>query len=386
MKRAHFPLNHPSLTRREMLVGSASAVAFFAASSRRAAVAQDNPAAAARTVLGPVSPTDLGVALMHEHAPTVDWSELYETQPAPFGAVRDQMLDRTAALLDAFHGTLADSEGPGAIVEATPVRVGRYPRVMVDLAKRTKVHIIAATGFWCEAMAPQHPWAVRMSVKDGGVDEMEHFFAREITEGMEDPAGQWGEKFTAIKAGIIKIGTSTYLRPSERIVHIAAAKASQSTGCPITTHTTNGGGLEEAELLLKEGASPERVIIGHQGHQDDRANDEAHEYHRLVARLGCYVQFDRVGGENYPVDKQSRLIVKMIEAGFLKQVLVGHDHVPYFVPGYVAQKKTSDAWTAGEPDFTTITTKLRASLARMGVSKSEIHTMLVENPARVLAF
>jgi phosphotriesterase-related protein len=215
---------------------------------------------------------------------------------------------------------------------------------------------------------------------------MAGLFIREVTEGMEDPSGEWGEKFTNIRAGIIKIGTSTYLRPSERACHVAAAIASKTTGCPITTHTTNGGGLEEAELLLKHGADPSKVIIGHQGNQDDRENDEADEYHNLIARLGCYVQFDRVDHENYGIDKQARQIAKLIEAGFVKQVLLSHDHSPYYFPNYTAEQKRPEDWKVLEPDYTTVTTKLAASLKTLGASPDEIHTILIDNPKRVLAF
>src|SRR5262249_47659391 len=161
----------------------------------------------ARTVLGPVPPEKLGVVLMHEHAPIVDWSELYETDPAPIEPVREKLLIRSVELLDAFHDTLLPTAGPGTIVETTPIRVGRSPQLLVDLAKRAKVHVIASTGFWCEALAPQHPWAVRLSVAKDGAEKMAELFIREIREGMEDPRGRWGERFTEIKAGIIKIGT-----------------------------------------------------------------------------------------------------------------------------------------------------------------------------------
>ena len=377
------------VSRRSMLATSALACASLTGSSlapRRASARDDDAQPAVRTVLGRVAPDSVGVALMHEHAPMIDWSELYETPPAPIAPVRARMLADTAELLDAFHETLASGDGPGAIVETTPIRVGRYPRLLADLAKRTKVHIIASTGFWCEAMAPQHPWAVRLSIADGGTDRMADLFIREITRGMEDPTGAWGERFTDIKAGIIKIGTSTYLRPSERVCHVAAARASKATGCPITTHTTDGGGLEEAELLLKEGAAPGKIIIGHQGHQDDRENDEADEYHRRIADLGCHVQFDRVAHENYAVDKQARQIAKLVDAGFVKQLLVSHDHVPYFYPHYATQKKRADDWKPLKPDYTTVTTKLTKSLGKLGVSKADIRTILIENPRRVLAF
>jgi phosphotriesterase-related protein len=215
---------------------------------------------------------------------------------------------------------------------------------------------------------------------------MAGLFIREITKGMEDPSGGWGERFTEIKAGIIKIGTSTYLRPSERVCHVAAALASKETGCPITTHTEEGGGLEEAELLLKHGAAPERVVIGHQGHRDDRKHDEAHDYHLLIAKLGCYVQFDRVDHENYGVDKQARQIARLVEAGYVKQLLVSHDRVPFFLPNYAMQDKRGEDWQGSEADFTVVTARLVRSLRNLGVSAAEVRTILVENPRRVLAF
>ena len=339
-----------------------------------------------QTVLGPVSAEKLGVALMHEHAPIVDWSELYETEPAPLGDAREKMLAHTAQALDAFHTALSPGQGPGAVVETTPIRVGRYPKLLVELARRTKVHIIAATGFWCESLAPQHPWAVRLSIHENGLKQMAGLYIREITEGMEDPRGKWGERFTNIKAGIIKIGTSAYLRPSERVSHLAAAIASRETGCPITTHTTQGGGLEEAELLLKHGAAPERVIIGHQGYKDDRETEEAYDYHRLIAGLGCYVQFDRVDHKEYPVASQARQIKRLIDGGFVKQILASHDHAPYYYPDFAAQKKTSDGWKELEADYTIVVTKLTAALKQLGATDAQLRTILLENPQRVLAF
>jgi phosphotriesterase-related protein len=296
------------------------------------------------------------------------------------------MLAETAAMLNAFHQSLAAEDGPGAIVECTPIRVGRYPQLMVDLARRTKVHVIASTGFWCEAMAPQHPWAVRMGIEPDGADRIADLFVREITEGMENPHGDRGERFTNLRAGAIKIGTSALMRPSEKAVHIGAAMASRRTGCPITTHTTNGGGLEQARLLLKSGADPGRVIIGHQGHMDDGKNAEAGDYHLEIARLGCCLQFDRVGAGNYDCDKQARLIRNLIASGFERQILVSHDHVPYFYREFSEETKDSRGWRENQADFTIVTTKLTASLEQLGVSQSQIRTLLVDNPRRVLAF
>lgn len=375
----------PRLTRRNWMVSAASASA-SAAVGGMASVASAADKARAQTVLGPIDAEKLGVTLMHEHAPIVDWSELFETRPAPLNGIREKLIADSVRQLDAFQASLKEGQGQGAIVEATPIRVGRYPRLLVELARRTKVHVIASTGFWCEALAPQHPWAVRLSIEKGGVRRMADLFVREITRGMEDPLGKWGQKHTDIRAGIIKIGTSSYLRPSERAIHQAAAWASKETGCPITTHTTQGGGLEQAQFLLKHGASPQRVIIGHQGFKDDRETEEAHAYHRLIARLGCYVQFDRVGHKEYGVAKQARQIVRLIREGFVKQLLVSHDHAPYYYPEFSQPKKRTSAWKALNPDYTIITRQLVPELKKQGATEPDLRTMLIENPRRVLAF
>ena len=379
-------LDRRRLSRRQFLAGSAAAAwTALQLGACRSPEKPDRPAAV-QTVLGPVAPQGLGATLMHEHAPSVDWSELYATPAAPLGSLRERMLTETSGMLNAFHRSLSPEDGPGAIVECTPIRVGRYPQLLVDLARRTKVHIIASTGFWCEALAPQHPWALRLGIEPDGADKMADLFVREITEGMEDPRGGRGERFTTIRAGAIKVGTSALMRPSEKAVHIAAAMASRRTGCPITTHTTNGGGLEQARLLLESGAAPGRVIIGHLGHMDDGKNAEAGDYHREIAKLGCYLQFDRVGAGNYQCDKQARLIQNLAAGGFERQILVSHDHVPYFYRAFSAETKDSQGWRENRADFTIVTTKLAASLEQLGVSRSRIRTILVENPGRVLAF
>jgi phosphotriesterase-related protein len=384
-------LPHASVSRRTFLgqaaaagAGPLLASAWAVARESKSAAVSSGPAV--RTVLGPVAPEKLGVTLMHEHAPLVDWSELYAAPAAPFATIQTEMLARSARLLEAFHKSLAAGDGPGAIVECTPIRAGRYPRLLVELARQTPVQIVACTGFWCEAMAPQHPWAVRLGVEEQGTRKLAQLFIREITEGMEDPTAGWGERFTNIKAGIIKCATSKFLRPSERHCHAAAAIASRETGCPITTHTTDGGGLEEAQLFVKLGVKPEKVIIGHQGNQDDRVNDAAHEYHRQIVALGCSVQFDRVGHEKYPVPKIAELVKRLVDAGFAKQVLASHDHVPYFYPEYTASEKSPEHWKVEEPDFTVVPTQFAAACKAAGISDQDLRTILIENPRRVLAF
>ena len=370
-----------------LLTGATAGLAVAAPSLLRA----DDVIASVRgpaihTVLGPVPPEKLGVTLMHEHAPTVDWSELYETAPAPVDELRAQMLATAERQLRPLSAATVDVGAAAGIVECTPIRVGRYPDLLVETARQSGVHLIACTGFWCEAMAPQHPWAVRMSVADDGARQIAALYIREINEGMEDPAGAWGERFTDVKVGIIKVATSTWLRPSERRCHEAAVIASRETGCPITTHTTDGGGLEQAELMLSLGAAPDKVIVGHQGFKDDRQNDAAELSHLRLADLGCYVQFDRVGSPRYPVEAIAQQVQRLVAAGHAERVLLGHDHVPYVYTKYAQNEKPADGWQENDSDFTIVPVKLAGALADLGVSAETVRTMLVENPRRVLAF
>jgi phosphotriesterase-related protein len=339
-----------------------------------------------QTVLGPVEPQALGAVLIHEHAPLVDWSELYETPAADIGPIKETLLAETAARLEAFRKSLPPGDGPGAIVECTPIRVGRYPDLLVELARRVSVGIVACTGFWCEAMAPQHPWALRLALERGGVEKLAALYVREIRLGMEDPRGGWGAGFTEVRAGIIKAATSTYLRPIERRLHLAAALAAIETGCPITTHTTDGGGWEQAQLLIAQGVKPEKIAIGHQGNLDDRQTDDALELHKQIAGLGCFVQFDRVGGKKYPLERLVRQIKDLVDAGHGGQVLLAHDHVPFFYRDYAAGEKPIAAWQKNDGDLTTVTTGLAPALVKAGVAQEAVRGMLVENPRRLLAF
>lgn len=376
------------MNRRDFLQsGAALGAAALSLRERKLCADIPNPTALMiHTVLGEVPAERLGMALMHEHAITVDWSELYETIAAPFAQHRSRMVEAATRQIQAFHDCLPPLDGPGAIVDCTPIRVGRYPDLLVALARATPVHIVACTGFWCEAMAPQHPWMLKFMQEPHTVERLAELYIREIRSGMEDPASNWGETFTEVKAGIIKAATSTHMRPSERRCHEASAMASVETGAPITTHTTDGGGLEQAELFLARGVAPAKIIIGHQGNLDDRLTEEAGESHLRLASLGCYVQFDRVGHAKYPVEKVARQITQLVKAGHTERVLVGHDLVPYVYSKFAEGDKPEEGWQAHEADLTTIPLRLAMELLEQGNTPQDVHTILVENPKRALAF
>ncbi|MCY4515225.1 MAG: hypothetical protein OXC69_08865 [Candidatus Tectomicrobia bacterium] len=354
----------------------------------QAQTSEDGNGPKVHTVLGPISPDDLGVTLMHEHAPVIDWSELYGHPVAPIeGAFRQQVVDQAVSGLQAFYAQLDGWSENGTLVEVTPIRVGRYPHLIVDMAKKSPVHIVGCTGFWGEALAPMHLWAAAMLVQADGVEQVTRLYVKEITEGMEDPYGEPGSVFTDVKAGIIKIATSTYLTALERRANTAAGLASLETGCPISVHTTDGGGLEMAQLLLALGVSPQKIIIGHQGYKDDRENVRATDYHKQLADLGVWVQFDRIGYPNYPVEDRADYIRPLLDGGYEDQLLLSHDTVPYFYRTFwQEEKRESDWWLFKEDPWTLILSEVAPKLNEAGITKRVISKILIDNPKRVLAF
>ena len=341
-----------------------------------------------QTVLGQISPDDLGVTLMHEHAPVIDWSELYGHPVAPIeGTFRQQVVDQAVSGLQAFYDQLDGWSENGALVEVTPIRVGRYPHLIVDMARKSPVHIIGCTGFWGEALAPMHLWAAAMLVQADGVEQVTRLYVKEITEGMEDPYGEPGSVFTDVKAGIIKIATSTYLTALERRANTAAGLACIETGCPISVHTTDGGGLEMAQLLLSLGVNPQKIVIGHQGYKDDRENVRATDYHKQLADLGVWVQFDRIGYPNYPVEDRADYIRPLMDSGYEDQILLSHDTVPYFYRTFWQEaKRESDWWLFKEDPWTLILSDVVPHLNEAGITNRAISKILIDNPKKVLAF
>lgn len=385
------------VTRRDFLRTSAALAASLAAlgdvlehSSVAAAAQAEAPKGdpKVQTVLGAISPDELGVTFMHEHGPVIDWSALYDQPMAPIqGEFRTRVVQQAVKSLEEFHGQLGSWAKRGTIVEVTPIRVGRYPDLIVEMAKKSDIHVVGCTGFWGEALAPMHPWAISLLVEKDGIDKVAKLYVREITEGMEDPSGKPGESFTNVKAGIIKIATSKYLTALERRANTAAGLASLQTGCPITLHTTNGGGLELAQMLLAMGVSPAKIIVGHQGYMDDRENVKATAYHRKLAELGVWVQFDRIGYDNYPVDNRAEFITPLVEAGFEDRLLLSHDAVPYFYKTFwQEEKRESDWWLFREHPWALIIPDIAPRLVRAGVPERAVGKMLIENPKKALAF
>ncbi|MGB9724897.1 MAG: phosphotriesterase family protein [Brevinematia bacterium] len=301
-----------------------------------------------RTVLGDIKPEDLGFTYTHEHliCRPPDW----KLKDDPDLELSD--VDKAIKELRLFY-----ESGGRALVEGTCIDYGRKPEKLREIARQVPVHIIATTGFNKGSYYPS--WVIQMDI-----DNLTQLFVKEITLGMED---------TNIKAGQIKIGSSyNVITDQEEKVTRAAARAQRLTGAPVWIHTENGTmGLEQLELLKKEGADLTKVAVGH----SDRNPDPA--YHLAIVRTGAYIQFDCISKVKYYSENlRIELIENILGHGYEDQLLISGD---------MGRRSYLRSYGGG-PGFEFIISKFTKRLLQESFSEKAIGKIFVENPAKWLQF
>lgn len=283
---------------------------------------------------------------MHEHL-VIDLSGPKNDPDACIGTP-SVMIPEVAAMVGA---------GGRAIVELTNTGMGRDIDRLREISSATGCHVIAATGFY---QVSYHPEWLRSKT----VDEIADIMVREVTCGIDG---------TAAKAGVIgEIGTSrSRVHPEEERVLRAAARANLRTGVPISTHCTLGTmATEQLDILESEGVELHRVAIGHLDLVDDI------EYHSEVARRGAFVQYDTVGKHNYqPDDVRIRLILDMLDRGFVRQVMLSCDVT-----------RRSHLKSSGGNGYDYLFRVFLPELMAGGLDQASVKVITNDNPARFLAF
>jgi phosphotriesterase-related protein len=205
---------------------------------------------------------------------------------------------------------------------------------------------------------------------------------RDIDSGVGD---------TGIRAGMIgEVGTEWPLREADRISLRAAAHAQRETGASLSIHPGRSpeAPFEILDLLSAEGVDLARVVMGHV----DRTLFE-HDLRVELARRGCFLSFDQfsiegwspfrmvrseAGGEPMamPTDAERvDQITALVEAGFLGQLLLSHDH---------CHKHRLRHY--GGPGYGHILRNVVPLLRACGLDEQEVSAMLVDNPQRLLRF
>ena len=290
-----------------------------------------------RTVLGDIAPDALGACDAHEH--------LFLDTPAQPG---ESFLDRDKAVEEAR--TLV-AVGGRALVDWTPLGLGRDLDGLAHVARETGLNVVAATGLHRDA----HYRADDL-FRTTSTDALVDLFVSELAD----------------RCGVIKAGASYHhLTAFEERAFEAAAAAHGRTGAPVCVHTQHGTmGLALVERLASLGVPPVSVILAHV----DR-NPDAGE-HADTAATGATLQLDGPGRTKYwPDSVIIGLIDDLAELGHAGRLLLGGD---------TGRRGMMRAYGGG-PGLDYVFARFKPRLEReLGNELSE--QIFVANPARVFAW
>jgi phosphotriesterase-related protein len=303
------------------------------------------------TLTGPVSASNLGLILPHEHI-FVDLRG--SSSPDYAQAEAEDVIQLMKPYLDA-----AWSAGVTVFVECTPPGVGRNLPVLRRVAEITPMLILTPTGIYREAFNS-------LAMRGLSVDALAKLWIQELTEEIEG---------TPIRAGFIKLAMSDNGPTDIEIRNLeAAAQASRSTGAVIASHTSNGAIMQvELRVLEKAGLDLGRFIWVHADAEPEPA------FHMEAARRGVYVEFDAIGARP-DMAAQVNYTVALIEAGYAGRILLSHD-AGWYEPGQPGGRPSG-----GVRGFTALMEDFLPHLRTRGIGEDVIRQITVENPFRAFAF
>ena len=258
-----------------------------------------------RTVLGDISPNDLGHTQCHEHV-YLEKGKSFEVSPV-------LLMDDESKSLEEL--TAYRSAGGKTIVDAQPVFCGRRADILEKLSSRSNVNIVASTGFHVNRFYYDDSYLFSFTE-----DEMTRLYMHEIEIGMHTDENKM-ERIADAKAGVMKTGVDKTGNFKSKQFY-AAANAAALTGVPVLCHTeSNCDVLGLIRFFEDAGIEPSKTIICHL----DRARYDL-GYHKEVLQTGAYLEYDTINRLKYLSNKQEiDLITAMLEAGFEDQILLSLD-------------------------------------------------------------
>ena len=307
------------------------------------------------TVNGLIPADSMGITLPHEHLLIVHkWNE------------RDLTSEEDAI----SELNLFAAAGGRTLTEVTNIGIARNPEGLKRISAATGINVIMGSGYY------KNNWVMWYSSAD---------YTKTVSQLRESMVSDILDGINGIHAGVIgEIGISSPMTDFEERVVRASAHAQKATGAAICLHYDINIGSEAPErhhgldILESEGADLSRVYISHNTPYLDLVDDFI-----SYAQRGCYVEFDLVGMDIIPGvvahwDEEPQLVetVKaLIDSGYIEHILISQDMC--FTEMYVKN---------GGYGYAHILNNLVPEFKAGGITDQQIHTIMVENPKRLLAF
>jgi len=340
-----------------------------------------------QTVLGVIDAEDLGVTLPHEHLLT-DLS-VWFTEPKEAGLKKlayepvsitnrdwvwhnpicsmdnPRLLDEDIIIEEVMH---FKKEGGQTIVELSNGNIGRDPLGLARVSRATGINVVMGSGYYVgEVQGPDYDRKTEEDIAEEIITD--------IQIGVDD---------TGVCSGIIgEIGCSYPLHDRERKCLSAVVRAQQQTGAAINIHPGRSvnSPIDIIRILDNASADISHVVMSH-------LDLIIHPFEILceLAETGCYLEYDFFGGYPFnpprwgldprPCDRERiEQIFSLIEKGYLKQILISHD---------IGTKAKLVRYGGG--GYAHILRNMVPQMRAQGITREQIHTIMVENPIRMLKF
>ena len=300
-----------------------------------------------RTTLSDLPPEALaqGTTLFHEHLDGVYSRETRQLQlPPPSSASIAPVVSDIEEAMENGVICIVDGGHPDMGVNYEHLR---------QISIETGLHVVASGGYY---LRNTYPAEISTMTED-------QIAARLVAEANAGRFGAYGE--------IGNMAGRADFFSDEIKVFRAVGKAHLQNNLPIFTHNSYGSGpdagvvprdmaLRQLDVYESVGVDPRRIAIGH---MDSLPGGNADIISALAER-GAFVGLDRVRGDTARDEARVELILAFLEAGHLEHLLLSSDT---------------------RSDFLKVA-RFTEQLQGAGVSEAMLHTIMVDNPRRFLAF
>ena len=300
------------------------------------------------TTLGAFTQRDLGMILPHEHI-FVDLGPI--GQNAYLHADPQDVIRVIAPEIEKIKAL-----GVTALVECTPVGVGRRADIDRAVSMATNFPIIVPTGIYREPWIPA--WAHAASEA-----ELRAWLLRELTDQIED---------SGVQAAWIKLSAGDDgITACEAKLLRAAAQAGAATKAVIGSHTIRGRVVrDQLDILEAAGYTAERFIWIHTQAEPDFA------LHLEMAQRGAWLEYDAIGSPSFTDEFFIERIQRLLAAGYGQRLLLSQDR------GWYDPSQPN----GGTPQpYTYLSEQFLPKLRRVGIDDNTIRQLTHANPFQAYA-